>query len=183
MSQSESKPIDPQNAWRTLTATEAINVAASSLGKCEISDAKYIAGAFSVRKSSPEETVGSARVKTNQRFHKSEGGIVDVNTEVIVELVGEADREPVTIEVKASVVTKYSFAPDLDDHVMIVAAKLNGAMHSWPLHREFVLSSLARMGIATFTLPLMMPYQAALQAGFVDDRPPETQGAVESANQ
>lgn len=89
----------------------------------------------------------------------------------------EKDR---LVDVSATVCVEY-FRPedrgDIDQSEAEVFARVNGIYNAWPYLREYVHTSLVRLGLPPFELPLLRAGAAAQLAGLVDP-PPETDESV-----
>lgn len=80
----------------------------------------------------------------------------------------EKDR---LVDVSATVRVEY-FQPedrgDIDQSEADVFARVNGIYNAWPYLREYVQTSLVRLGLPPFELPLLRAGAAAQLAGLVD---------------
>jgi len=104
-----------------------------------------------------DENVLSIRMRFEFRgpspFEEEQDRLVDVTATVRVEYVRPEDRG------------------DIDRSEADVFARVNGIYNAWPYLREFVQTSLVRLSLPPFELPLLRPGAAAQLAGLVDPPP------------
>jgi hypothetical protein len=75
------------------------------------------------------------------------------------------------VHVGARIEVKYELSPDRDqgsDEAINTFARVNGVQTVWPYFREYLHSSLARLGLPSFDLPLLKPVDAARLAGLLE---------------
>lgn len=83
------------------------------------------------------------------------------------------------VHVSARIEVRYESVPEREtgtDESITTFARMNGVQAAWPYFREYVHSSLARMGLPPFDLPLLKPVEAARLAGLIG-RPREDEAA------
>lgn len=73
------------------------------------------------------------------------------------------------VNVAARIEVKYAVLPsrDHDEDAVNTFARVNAVQTAWPYFREYLHSSLVRLGLPAFVLPLLMPPKAAELAGLV----------------
>jgi hypothetical protein len=79
------------------------------------------------------------------------------------------------VHVGARIEVKYGLSPDRDtdsDEAINTFARMNGVQTAWPFFREYLHSSLVRLGLPSFDLPLLKPLDAARLCGLLE-RPPD----------
>ncbi|MFA7235883.1 MAG: hypothetical protein WC058_03375 [Phycisphaeraceae bacterium] len=64
------------------------------------------------------------------------------------------DETPLRIEATFGLSYKVRRMDDFNDEQMRAFGEINGAYNAWPFWREFVYSTLARMGLPPLTLPV-----------------------------
>ncbi len=75
------------------------------------------------------------------------------------------------VHVGARIEVKYEVSPDRDqgsDEAIKTFARMNGVQTAWPYFREYLHSSLVRLGLPSFDLPLLKPLDAARLAGLLE---------------
>jgi len=75
------------------------------------------------------------------------------------------------VHVGARIEVKYELSPDRDqgsNEAINTFARVNGVQTVWPYFREYLHSSLARLGLPSFDLPLLKPVDAARLAGLLE---------------
>lgn len=83
------------------------------------------------------------------------------------------------VHVVARIEVKYEVSPDRDqgiDEAINTFARMNGVQTAWPYFREYLHSSLVRLGLPSFDLPLLKPLDAAKLAGLLE-RPHDDEDA------
>lgn len=83
------------------------------------------------------------------------------------------------VHVAARIEVKYDLSPDRDqgtDEAINTFARMNGVQTAWPYFREHLHSSLVRLGLPSFDLPLLKPLDAARLAGLLE-RPHDDEDA------
>lgn len=81
------------------------------------------------------------------------------------------DEQEKQVEVTARIRVEYSrpaHREQFDSEDADVFARVNGIYNAWPYLREFVQTSLGRLGLPPFELPLLRPGAAAQLAGLID---------------
>ena len=79
------------------------------------------------------------------------------------------------VDIRARMTLRYRLEPDQSDvsdddaHTFGI---VNGIYNAWPYLREYVQSSLVRLSLPQFELPLLRVGAAARLAGLVDTQPP-----------
>lgn len=75
------------------------------------------------------------------------------------------------VHVGARIEVKYALSPERDqdsDEAINTFARMNGVQTAWPYFREYLHSSLVRLGLPSFDLPLLKPLDAARLAGLLE---------------
>lgn len=75
------------------------------------------------------------------------------------------------VHVGARIEVKYALSSDRDqdsDEAINTFARMNGVQTAWPYFREYLHSSLVRLGLPSFDLPLLKPLDAARLAGLLE---------------
>ena len=75
------------------------------------------------------------------------------------------------VHVEARIEVKYDLSPDRDqgsEEAINTFARMNGVQTAWPYFREYLHSSLVRLGLPSFDLPLLKPLDAARLAGLLE---------------
>ena len=92
------------------------------------------------------------------------------------------------VHVSARIEVKYDLSPDRDndsDEAINTFGRMNGVQTAWPYFREYLHSSLVRLGLPSFDLPLLQPLDAAKLAGLLgrphDDEDSPTNAAEPKA--
>jgi hypothetical protein len=86
------------------------------------------------------------------------GGVLRVQADLtFVAREPGAAQEPNPIEVRATYELMYAISEqsDLTQEHFDAFAEMNGVFNAWPYFREFLNSSLVRMGLPPFTLPVL----------------------------
>lgn len=98
-------------------------------------------------------------------FKEEKGRLVDVSATVRVEYFRPEDRG------------------DIDQSEAEVFARVNGIYNAWPYLREYVQTSLVRLGLPPFELPLLRAGAAAQLGGLVDPPAERDDGASPTNNE
>lgn len=75
------------------------------------------------------------------------------------------------VHVEARIDVTYELSPERaqdSDEAINTFARVNGLQTAWPYFREYLHSSLVRLGLPSFDLPLLKPLDAARLAGLVE---------------
>jgi hypothetical protein len=84
--------------------------------------------------------------------------------------VNDAEKQK-QVQVGARIEVKYGLSPDRDKdsyEAINTFARMNGVQTAWPFFREYLHSSLLRLGLPSFDLPLLKPLDAARLCGLLE---------------
>lgn len=95
-----------------------------------------------------------------------------------------AEEQEKEVDVRARMLVDYEHVSDrgsIDDADANAFGRVNGIYNAWPFLREFLSSSLVRLSLPPFPLPLLRPEMAAQLAGMVDP-PTDERRATEGSS-
>lgn len=178
MSDTNSKSKDVTNDTRTIDAVMKRVSAASRL--FELEAIRFIECRFSYGDAQENSDID---VKIGIAEQEVELQDKTLHVSMLFEFLAPSPfkEEEKRVEVRARLTLDYERQPDQGDVDQADAdtfGRVNGIYNAWPYLREYVQSSLLRLGLPPFELPLLRAGAAAQLAGFVDP-PHEGNEAVE----
>lgn len=137
----------------------------------EISSIRFADCAFSYKKESGLDAE-VVRIGVNELHAVVESDTLEVA--IVFEFVAPSplpDEKDMYVKIRASMRIAYSILRDRGEAAAQdtqMFGRVNGVYNAWPYLREFVQSSLVRLGLPPYELPLLRAVDAAQLAGLVE---------------
>ena len=129
------------------------------IAEVEIEGVRLVEANAETKVRSPEDT-GAVDLLVNRTAgisERQENGMFFVVATIRAQLVSEEAKEEPLVSIETSFELQYRLPEGLrvEPQTLTTFAETNGIYNAWPYWREFVQSTLARMGLPPVVLPLL----------------------------
>ena len=134
------------------------------IAEVEIEGVRLVEANAETKVRSPSDTgaVDLLINRTAEISERQENGTFFVVATIKAQLVSEQAKEEPLVSIKTSFELQYRLPRGfrVDPQTLTTFAETNGIYNAWPYWREFVQSTLARMGLPPVALPLLHAREA-----------------------
>jgi len=157
------------NQIASVSVSEALRLAGSMGSRAKLTGLRFLNGKFELPISPSNQPEASLKVDVTVSQDKPKLYVSVDYQLLLTSTPGNASLPPL-VELSALIVLVYELNADLDLDSPIVQAfgRINGVYNSWPFWREFIQTSMIKMALPPFLIPLLMAPSAAKFAGYAD---------------